>query len=292
MRGGAEKIMIVDPRPELNGRTLAQVAEAWGTSVPETVRRILRDGEAAVMNLDLYDIENIRYLATKEWMMTGTDGRTPHAGQDIVHPRVYGAFTRKLRLFALDEHALELPEAVLRSTYGPSLAIETVAAGEPLMEVRIGLEKRHLPRVCEALRKRGAEPSAPAKFGLALAQMGLANLVLVWGAEAYGVAAMTPSTSGRTFSNQSGRKRISLRKARMARMRVFRRRRQGQILTASLRGAGRGRRAGLRPRRPGPPRAEGGWRRRSTGARRGRRSTRPCPPRPDRRTRCSRSSSG
>jgi len=42
------------------------------------------------------------------------------------------------------------------------------------------------------LGRRRAEPSAPAKFGLALAQMGLANLVLVWGAEAYGVAAMTP----------------------------------------------------------------------------------------------------
>jgi POT family proton-dependent oligopeptide transporter len=42
------------------------------------------------------------------------------------------------------------------------------------------------------LGSRGLEPSAPAKFALALAQMGLANLVLVWGAEAYGVAAMTP----------------------------------------------------------------------------------------------------
>ena len=42
------------------------------------------------------------------------------------------------------------------------------------------------------LGKRGREPSAPAKFGLALAQMGLANLVLVWGAQAYGIAAMTP----------------------------------------------------------------------------------------------------
>ncbi|OYW47071.1 MAG: MFS transporter [Sphingomonadales bacterium 32-68-7] len=44
----------------------------------------------------------------------------------------------------------------------------------------------------QVLGRRGLEPSAPAKFGLALAQMGLANLVLVWGAEAYGVAAMTP----------------------------------------------------------------------------------------------------
>ncbi|GLR46934.1 dihydroorotate dehydrogenase [Sphingomonas astaxanthinifaciens DSM 22298] len=43
-----------------------------------------------------------------------------------------------------------------------------------------------------SLGKRNAEPSAPAKFGLALAQMGLANLVLVWGAQAYGVAVMTP----------------------------------------------------------------------------------------------------
>ena len=42
------------------------------------------------------------------------------------------------------------------------------------------------------LGRRGKEPSAPAKFGLALAQMGLANLVLVWGAQAFGVAAMTP----------------------------------------------------------------------------------------------------
>jgi len=42
------------------------------------------------------------------------------------------------------------------------------------------------------LGRTGREPSAPAKFGLALVQMGFANLVLVWGAEAYGVAAMTP----------------------------------------------------------------------------------------------------
>lgn len=66
---------------------------------------------------------------------------------------------RGLHLLALDAHALELPESVLRLAYGPSLAIETVAAGEPLMEARVGLEKRHLPRVSEALRKRGAEPS-------------------------------------------------------------------------------------------------------------------------------------
>jgi proton-dependent oligopeptide transporter, POT family len=46
--------------------------------------------------------------------------------------------------------------------------------------------------IWQKLGKSGKEPSAPAKFALALAQMGLANLVLVWGAQAYGMAAMTP----------------------------------------------------------------------------------------------------
>ena len=42
------------------------------------------------------------------------------------------------------------------------------------------------------LGKRGLEPSAPAKFGIALLQMGFANLVLVWGATAVGIDVMVP----------------------------------------------------------------------------------------------------
>ena len=42
------------------------------------------------------------------------------------------------------------------------------------------------------LGKRGLEPSAPAKFGIALLQMGFANLVLVWGATAIGIDVMVP----------------------------------------------------------------------------------------------------
>ena len=42
------------------------------------------------------------------------------------------------------------------------------------------------------LGRRGWEPSAPAKFGLALAQVGFAFLIFVWGAKSVGMAAMTP----------------------------------------------------------------------------------------------------
>ena len=42
------------------------------------------------------------------------------------------------------------------------------------------------------LGKRGLEPSAPAKFGLALAQVGLSFLVFVWGAQMVGPEIATP----------------------------------------------------------------------------------------------------
>jgi POT family proton-dependent oligopeptide transporter len=42
------------------------------------------------------------------------------------------------------------------------------------------------------LGRRGLEPSAPAKFGLALVQVGLSFLVFVWGAKTAGLAALTP----------------------------------------------------------------------------------------------------
>ena len=43
-----------------------------------------------------------------------------------------------------------------------------------------------------ALGRRGLEPSTPAKFGLALLQVGLSFLVLVWGAQAVGLENATP----------------------------------------------------------------------------------------------------
>jgi N-acyl-D-amino-acid deacylase len=113
MRGGGEKILFADADPGLNGKTLADVAGEWGLEVPEAAARILVEkGNATVMNLDLYDLENTRYLAGMPWMMTCTDGRTPAEGQRITHPRVYGAFPRKLRLFALEEDGISVPFAV------------------------------------------------------------------------------------------------------------------------------------------------------------------------------------
>ncbi|HEX4936460.1 MAG TPA: amidohydrolase family protein, partial [Gemmatimonadaceae bacterium] len=126
-RGGPEKILIVDARPDINGKTVADIAARLGVTPAQAVRRVLEGGNAAVMNLDLYDLGNIRLLAKQEWMMTCTDGRSPPPGAEVTHPRPYGAFTRKLRMLVREESVISLPFAVRGMT---SLAASFLGLGE------------------------------------------------------------------------------------------------------------------------------------------------------------------
>lgn len=117
IRGGADKILFADPRPDLSGKTLADVAGERELSPAETVQWILRDGNVVVMNLELYDHNNTRRLAREPWMMTCTDGRTPRPDQPITHPRTFGAFPKKMRHFVFEEKILPA-EFVIRSFSG------------------------------------------------------------------------------------------------------------------------------------------------------------------------------
>ena len=116
IRGGAHRILFADERPDLNGRTLEDLAEAWGLDAPAAVRRILRDGNASVMNLGLYDGENLRYLAGRDWMMTCTDGRDPGPSRPVTHPRAFGSFSKKIRDLVLDEELISAAFAVRSMT--------------------------------------------------------------------------------------------------------------------------------------------------------------------------------
>ena len=117
IRGGADKILFVDPQPDLNGKTLAQVSRERELSPALAVQQILRNGNRGVMNLELYDDNNTLELGQEAWMMTCTDGRTPRPDQPITHPRTFGAFAKKMRMFVFDSQILS-PEFVIRSFSG------------------------------------------------------------------------------------------------------------------------------------------------------------------------------
>ena len=116
IRGGPERIVFADVRPEFNGKTLAEVAAERDLPVPEAVREIMSESNPWVMNRELYDVENTRYLATMPWMMTCTDGATPVPGAEIVHPRVYGGFPKKIKDFVDRDGAIGLPFAIRSMT--------------------------------------------------------------------------------------------------------------------------------------------------------------------------------
>ena len=139
IRGGPGKIVFADARPEFNGKTLADVAADRGLTVPEAVREIMSESNPWVMNRDLYDVENTRYLATMPWMMTCTDGVTPTPGAEIVHPRVYATFPKKINDFVNRDGAIGLPFAHPRHV-GPRRGLP--AAGRPRLHPR-GAGCRH-----------------------------------------------------------------------------------------------------------------------------------------------------
>ncbi len=117
IRGGADKILFVDPDPDLSGKTLAEISRERELQPADAVQDILRKDDASVMNLELYDAANTRRLAQEPWMMTCTDGVTPRPDQPNIHPRTFGAFPMKMRLFVFDEPLLT-PEFVIRSFSG------------------------------------------------------------------------------------------------------------------------------------------------------------------------------
>ena len=116
IRGGADRLLFADRRPELNGRTLQQVADELDMEPSAAARHILRQGNATVINLDLYDVENVRHLAQLDWMMTCTDGRDPGPTRPITHPRAFGSFSKKIRDLVLEEGLITLPHAVRSMT--------------------------------------------------------------------------------------------------------------------------------------------------------------------------------
>lgn len=117
IRGGADKLLFADAQPDLNGKTLAEVARERELEPADAVQHILRRDDAVIMNLELYDHENTRVLAQEAWMMTCTDGRTPRPDQAITHPRTFGAFARKIRLFVFEDPVIT-PEFAIRSFSG------------------------------------------------------------------------------------------------------------------------------------------------------------------------------
>ena len=63
---------------------------------------------------------DIELIMRQPWTMTSTDGDLVPMGQGKPHPRAYGAFPRKLRLYVRDRGVVDLPFAIRSMTSLPA----------------------------------------------------------------------------------------------------------------------------------------------------------------------------
>lgn len=134
-RGGGQNILVVEhPRDDYVGKSLAQLAQAAGTSEVETVIRLQLDGDRSQpggCRLRAFSMseEDVRAFAAQGWVATSSDAGIALLDDKPVHPRYYGAFPRKIRRYALDDDALSLEEAVRVSTSLPASIMRLVDRG-------------------------------------------------------------------------------------------------------------------------------------------------------------------
>src|SRR5699024_4361 len=110
IRGGDSRIMISSKKnPDLNGKTLHQIAMKWGTGPEEATIRLLSDfPSTSAVSFSMEESDVVHFME-QPWVVTGSDGGGGH-------PRTYGTFVRKIRKYAREENILTMAEVIHRST--------------------------------------------------------------------------------------------------------------------------------------------------------------------------------
>lgn len=108
-RGGAETLLITDRDSRgLGGKRLNEIAAARKTDPIDAAIEIILSGDASVASFNMSDADIERFMKA-DFTMTGSDGSDGH-------PRKYGTFPRKYRLYVKERHLLTLPDFVQRSS--------------------------------------------------------------------------------------------------------------------------------------------------------------------------------
>ncbi len=120
-RGGPESLVLASFRaaPEFEGKNLLEVGRATGKTPVDAAVDIVLRGDAGVVSFNMSE-EDVEFFMQKPWVMTCSDGDIVRFGEGAPHPRSYGAFTRKIRRYALDKKVISLEQAIHAATGLPA----------------------------------------------------------------------------------------------------------------------------------------------------------------------------
>ncbi|HEX3966523.1 MAG TPA: D-aminoacylase [Edaphobacter sp.] len=112
-RGGADSLLMTASRdPTIVGKTLAAIARERNESPVDAAIEIVKAGGSDVASFNMKE-NDIEAFMRQPWVMTCSDGSPGH-------PRKYGTYPRKLRLYVYERHVIPLEFAIRSSTSLPA----------------------------------------------------------------------------------------------------------------------------------------------------------------------------
>ncbi|MBW2366026.1 MAG: amidohydrolase family protein, partial [Deltaproteobacteria bacterium] len=119
---GPEKTLITmySEKESYEGKTVKDIAEIEGRNPSDSFVDMVCEDTAPMAVFFSQDINIVKALMPKEYIITASDGWTVPKDMTKPHPRVYGTFPKKLRKFVLDEKLMDLPMAIRSMTSMPA----------------------------------------------------------------------------------------------------------------------------------------------------------------------------
>lgn len=120
-RGGPESLLIVSYASDstFNGKTLAEISTLIGKPAVETAIHIVLNGSSGVISFNMNESDVLHFMQ-KDYVMTSSDGHVHQLGDGMPHPRNFGAFSRKIRKYVLEDQVITMEHAIRAATSLPA----------------------------------------------------------------------------------------------------------------------------------------------------------------------------
>ncbi len=130
-RAGPGAIMFrrFAPDPTIEGKRLNTLALERRVEPVDLAIALLQQGSPSIISFNMQD-DDITAFMRQPWTMTCSDGDVMEFGEGSPHPRSYGTYPRKLRIFALDRGVVSLERALQSMTGMPAAVFHVRDRGE------------------------------------------------------------------------------------------------------------------------------------------------------------------
>ncbi|MHB1327660.1 MAG: N-acyl-D-amino-acid deacylase family protein, partial [Gemmatimonadales bacterium] len=134
-RGGADRLMMSRHQADasLEGKTLAQIAASRNVDAIDAAIAILKAGGSGVVSFNMIE-DDIAGFMRRPWTITSSDGGLGPMGEGVPHPRAYGTYPRKLRLYVKERGVVGLEAAIRSMTSLPASVFRMADRGQ----IRVG----------------------------------------------------------------------------------------------------------------------------------------------------------